>query len=251
VPSFSNFGEQQIVARYVGHISPQHRYCVDIGAADGATSSNSYSLFRSGWSGLAVEADGDRFGRLAERYANLSLVKLVRSRATPDNVTAILTAAEAPREFGFLSLDIDSYDHFVLEKILLEYRPSLICAEINEKIPPPVKFSVKWDPGHSWSHDHFYGQSISMLEELAIRNNYALVELEYNNAFLVPRELSNVPSVSAQDAYRKGYLDRSDRLKRLPWNKDMEPVLQLSPEAACDFIEARFASYRGKFICKL
>lgn len=250
-PRYSNFGEQEVAAKFLSQLSPHHRFCVDIGAADGATSSNSYALFQSGWSGLAVETDSDRFAKLAYRHAELPSVQLLRTKATPENILSILRAAGTPREFGFLSLDIDSYDYFVLEQILTEFCPSLICAEINEKIPPPVKFSVKWDPNHAWSHDHFYGQSISMLEGLAIKNDYSLVGLEYNNAFLIPSSLSTVPAVSAKEAYRTGYFERADRRTRLPWNKDMEVVLGLSPEGARDFVEEHFSAYRGKFVCEI
>ena len=49
---------------------------------------------------------------------------------------------------------------------LSDYRPRLICSEINEKIPPPIKFTVKYSPNHYWQGDHFYGQSISQLYKL-------------------------------------------------------------------------------------
>ena len=42
------------------------------------------------------------------------------------------------------------------EEWLTRYRPELICAEVNEKIPPPLKFSVRWDPNYRWSNDHFW-----------------------------------------------------------------------------------------------
>ncbi|MDB5106926.1 MAG: hypothetical protein JWP91_4615 [Fibrobacteres bacterium] len=246
--SFSNFGEDAIIQDLLSKIQLRHRFAVDIGAGDGETMSNSFSLFKSGWSGLAAEWDGTRFSRLAYRYASFPGARLVRTRITPDNVLNLLAACEAPREFGFLNLDIDSYDHYVLEKLLGAYRPSLICAEINEKIPPPLKFTVKWNPDHAWAQDHFFGQSLSMLEDLAKRQSYALVGLEYNNAFLVPRELNPVPIMSAAEAYRKGYSSRPDRLQRLPWNKDMEPLLNMTPDEAMAFLNEKFKTYSGRYV---
>jgi hypothetical protein len=247
-PSHSNFGEDAIIGELLGKISIRHRFAVDIGAGDGEAMSNSYGLFRSGWDGLAAEWDGAKFAKLAYRYAGFPGARLARARVTPANVVGLLAAAETPREFGFLNLDIDSFDHFVLERLLSEYRPSLICAEINEKIPPPLKFAVKWDPGHRWAQDHFFGQSLSMLEDLAKSNGYALVALEYNNAFLIARELNPVPIVSAQEAYRAGYSARADRLQRLPWNRDMEPLLTMDAEAARAFVREKFAAYEGMYV---
>jgi hypothetical protein len=245
---YSNFGEDDIIRNLLGKIALRHRFAVDIGAGDGETMSNSYALFASGWEGLAAEWDGPKFARLAYRYAGFPGARLARVRVTPENVLGLLAAAEAPREFGFLNLDIDSFDYFVLERLLSAYRPSLICAEINEKIPPPLKFSVKWDPAHHWAQDHFFGQSLSMLEELGKAHDYALVGLEYNNAFLIPRELNPVPTLPAAEAYRAGYASRPDRLQRLPWNRDMEPLLSMDAEAAKAFVRGKFSPYEGKYL---
>lgn len=246
--AYSNFGEDAIIADLLGKIAPRHRYAVDIGAGDGETMSNSYALFRAGWEGLAAEWDGAKFAKLAYRYAALPKARLARARVTPENVLGLLAAAEAPREFGFLNLDIDSFDHFVLERLLSAYRPALICAEINEKIPPPLRFSVKWDPDHHWAQDHFFGQSLSMLEEQGIRHGYALAGLEYNNAFLVPRGSSAAAPLTAAEAYHAGYLSRPDRLERLPWNADMEPLHAMDAEAARAFVREKFAAYAGKYV---
>jgi hypothetical protein len=245
---YSNFGEDGIIRDLLGKIAVRHRFAVDIGAGDGETMSNSYALFAAGWEGLAAEWDGGKFARLAYRYAGFPGARLARARVTPENVLGLLAAAEAPREFGFLNLDIDSFDHFVLERLLTAYRPSLICAEINEKIPPPLRFSVKWDPAHHWAQDHFFGQSLSMLDELGKRQGYVLAGLEYNNAFLVPRELSPSPALSVAEAYRAGYAERPDRLARLPWNRDMEPLLKMDAEAAKAFVREKFSAYEGKYV---
>jgi hypothetical protein len=245
---YSNFNEDALIRDLLGKIRPPVRFCVDIGAGDGETMSNSYSLFKSGWHGAAAEWDGARFARLAYRYSAFPGARLVRARITPDNVLGFLAACEAPREFGFLNLDIDGYDHFVLAKLLSAHRPALICAEINEKIPPPLRFTVKWDPDHAWTQDHFFGQSLSMLEELGKREGYDLAGLEYNNAFLVARELNPGTVLTAAEAYRSGYADRPDRLQRLPWNKDMEPLLTLPAAEAAAFVREKFKGYAGKYV---
>ncbi|HCF29514.1 MAG TPA: hypothetical protein DEV81_20445 [Cyanobacteria bacterium UBA11049] len=93
----------------------------------------------NGWSGLAIEYNSEDFAELAEEYKDFSGVNLSRCMVTPDTVVPLLTSNRVPREFGVLSLDIDSYDRDVLAQILNSYRPSLICVEINEKIPPTAK----------------------------------------------------------------------------------------------------------------
>ena len=240
--------EEAIIQELLGKIRVPNRFAVDIGAGDGEYMSNSYKVFSSGWPGVAVEWNGRQFSKLAFRYGALSDVCLLRARITPDNVLHLLAACETPKEFGFLSLDIDSYDYFILEKVLSAYRPSLICTEINEKIPPPVRFSAKFQPAGDWSKDHFYGQSLAMVEGLAKQNNYDLVRLEYNNAFLIPRELNTVGAIPAAEAWRKGYVDRPDRVDRFPWNKNMEPLVTMSAPDCIAFLRDKYKAYDGNFI---
>lgn len=244
-PSYSNTGEEEIVARLLSDCSPR-RFCVDIAASDGRTMSNTLALYQRRWAGLAVEMDGLSFKALAARHARFPDSSLFRGRVTPDNVLDLLRAASVPADFGFLSLDIDGYDFYILDRMLSEYRPTLICAEINEKIPPPLRFTVKYRPDYVPDGSHFYGQSICQLAVLCERHEYAIVQLEYNNTFLMPSDLAPV-SLTPTEAYRIGYQDRPDRQSRFPWNADMESVLRMSPGAAVDFLNNQFERYRGSY----
>ncbi len=243
--------EQAVVQRQLDVLGRIRRYCVDIGAGDGEADSNSLFLFQQGWEGLSVECDPERFARMAYRYRQFQDVALSRSRATPDAVVSLLAGHEVPRLFGFLSLDIDGYDHEVLRAILNRFRPSLICAKINEKIPPPVRFSVRFDPDYRWSGDPFYGQSLCMLESLAREKGYRLIALDYNKVFLLPDEMAGPPAVPAADLYFKGYLSKTDRLDRLPGNREWEYLRELSPEDMVVELKRFFAPYTGRFICEV
>jgi hypothetical protein len=135
----------------------------------------------------------------------------------------------------------------VLDAVLGSFRPRVVVAEINEKIPPPVRFRVGYDPDFSLQH-HFFGYSIASLEELCARHDYALLALEYNNAFVAPRELlGGLDALDAETAYRRGYLERPDRRERFPRNQDMEALHALSPADSVAFIENFFARHEGKY----
>ncbi len=242
----SNLQEDAIIARLLAReeIVP---FCVDIAASDGVTMSNTLGLFKKGWSGLSAEMDGAKFRSLASLHSAIQESLLFRGRIRPETIRDLLRAAETPRAFGFLSLDIDGYDYFVLEALLYEYRPTLICCEINETIPPPLRFTVDYDPTFSFSgRGHFFGQSICQLELLCERFHYVFVELDYNNAFLVPAEMA-VESVSAAEAYAVGYVNRPDRTSRMPWNEDMEPLLRMDIDEALAFVRSLFAAHEGRY----
>ena len=248
---FSHFDEQIIAKKYLDSLNIKDKYCVDIAAMDGVTMSNTFALYKEGWGGLAVEFDSENFSHLSYIYKDFKNVNLAKCMVTPLNVLSLLAAHEVPKEFGFLNLDIDGYDYFVLEQILLKYRPRLICTEINEKIPPPIKFTINWDPNYVWATDHFYGQSISQLHLLCLKHNYAIVELLYNNAFLIPLECKPKSMFSPQEAYRLGYLEKADRKKKFSYNANMEEVLRMKPEDALRFIETFFAKYKGRYVASI
>lgn len=245
---FSNFDEERIIGGLVDDLLAHGgaRTAVDIGAGDGIKGSNTYALFRRGWRGLGVEGDPGRAGRLAHAYRELPGVAACHARVTPSNVVGLLESHGVERDFGLLSLDIDSYDYWVLDRLLERFRPRLVVTEINEKIPPPIKFVVKFDPDFRLQH-HFFGYSIASLEDLCARHRYALVALEYNNAFLAPREVPGVRPLDAAEAYRRGYLERADRRERFHRNLDMEALHTLSPAAGVEFIRHFFARHEGKY----
>jgi hypothetical protein len=245
---FSFANEELIVGNLLEKVQLRHKFVVDIGAGDGQFMSNSYNLFKSEWKGAAFELSGTQFASLAYRYAGFPNAQLLRVCVTPGNVNQLLTACDVPRDFGFLSLDIDSYDYFVLKTILSAYRPSVICSEINEKIPPPLRFAAQWHDGIMWGQDFCYGQSLSMLEELGQEHGYDLVDLEFNNAFLVPHEMNPFPRLSAAEAWRKGYVNRPDRLERLPWNRSMDPLINMGTNEAKEFLREKFKQYDGHYI---
>lgn len=247
---YSFLDEQTVIQKYLTDLKNADRFCVDIAASDGVTMSNTLFLYKQGYSGIAVEYDARKFAALARRYQRFSDVQLVRTRVTPENIVALLDACYAPRQFDFLNFDIDSYDHFVLRSMLAKYRPKLLCVEINEKIPPPLSFTVSYDPQHFWREDHFYGQSIVRCYELCKKYRYEIVELHYNNLFLMPRELNPHPALDPEKAYDAGYRNKPDRRQRFPWNADMEPLLQMPKAEAIQFLREKFAKYAGKFELK-
>jgi hypothetical protein len=249
---YSYTGEDELIAAILDRLGSPERFAIDIAAGDGMHMSNTLKLFEQGWSGLAVEWDGRQFSRLAERYRAFPDVRLARCKVQPAMIRHLLKGYSVPQRPGVLSLDIDSYDHAVLQSLWDEFRPSIVCAEINEKIPPPVRFTVLFDPAHVWATDHFYGQSLAQLCQLARSYEYVLVALEFNNAFLVPAELAahaGIAAVTAEEAYRRGYLDRPERHRLFPWNANLEYLHGLPPDRVAQEIRAFFGEYAGKFVC--
>jgi hypothetical protein len=225
---------------------------VDIGAYDGVNHSHTRALVEKGWQGLMLEYEPFRFATLAELYRLFPQITLTRCKVTPHNVLSLLEAAEIPTQFDFLSLDIDSYDYFVLEQILSKHRPTVICTEINEVIPPPIRFAVKYNPHFELDlSQRFYGMSLAAVADLAKRHGYALMHMYYMDLFLIDLNFLEGEEEDLPGFYRQHFLDlpRPSYYHNYPF--DTEAVFKAEPEAALALIQAGYAAFEGQFLCSL
>jgi hypothetical protein len=213
--SYSQFDK-----KIVSYLTEEDVDFVDIGASDGVSESNTFLLAKQRAKGVSIEADAHKFNNMLQSYNGLD-VTCLNLRITPENVENILLSTKIRKDFSFLSLDIDGYDFFVLDKLLSTFRPKLICAEINEKIPYPIKFSVLFSQSYSWKGDHFYGFSVAKAEEICKKHNYKLIDIDYHNIFLAPAE-SPLIEVDFQNAYETGYVKAKNRKEIFFYNSNVD-----------------------------
>lgn len=221
---------------------------VDIGAYDGVNYSHTRALVEEGWQGLMLEYEPFRFASLAELYRLFPQITLTRSKVTPQNVLALLESAEIPSHFDFLSLDIDSYDYFVLEKILSKHHPTVICTEINEVIPPPIRFAVKYHPKFELDlAQRFYGMSLAAVADLAQRHGYALMQMYYMDLFLIDLDYLEGEPEDLTAFYRQNFLDlpRPGYYHDYPF--DTEAVFKADPAEALKLIQAGYQAFDGQY----
>jgi len=214
-------------------------------AVDIGCSNNSYTFWILDCKRICIDYDKAKTDSLPRENNTI----ILNERITPSNVNDILTSNGVPKQFKFLNLDIDGYDIFVLDSLLSYFSPYLICSEINEKIPPPIKFSVLFDENYRWAVDHFFGYSISYLEDILDKYGYDLVKLEYNNVFLIKTELNKFEKMSINDAYNNGYILRPDRSRIFYYNQDVQFLIDNHPvDKKIEFIDRYFKKYDGKYV---
>ena len=100
------------------------------------------------------------------------------------------------RDVDYLSVDIDSFDLWVLRAILAAYRPRLITIEYNSNIPryplafpDPKLMDVPKGERH-WGGNCYMGSSALALQMVAWAHNYSVVDVEPGlDLFLVPAEV--------------------------------------------------------------
>lgn len=224
-------------------------YYVDIGASDGWSSSSTYPFAKSKrFSGLSVELDDKKFKKMKFIYKKFNNTHLSNSKVTPENVVNLLKEFKVPQNFDVLNLDIDSYDLFVIKKLLNSYQPKIVSMEINEKIPPPIYFTVTYDENHFWKADHFFGCSIQAAYDELRKFDYKLYTLVYNNAIFIPNDSTvNIPNLSVSEIYKEGYVEKTDRKEKFSYNNDVDVLLDMNQEEALDFLNDLFKNYKGKY----
>ena len=215
------------------------KFFVDIGASCHTTASESEILLEKGWRGLMFECDPNKYPIQHQKMIGKEATVLP-IKVTPDNILNILQDNNVPDGF-YLTLDIDGYDYFVLDKILSTYKPQLIISEINEKIPANIKFTVKYTEGYFWDGSHYYGYSLLMLNDLLKKYGYKINSLDWNNVILVP----GVQEEKIEDVYNNGYLNREGRSEKFSYNLDFESVYNMNKEKQLEFIINKFKSNSG------
>jgi hypothetical protein len=161
---------------------------------------------------------------------------------------------EVPEKFTLLNLDIDSYDLYIINELLsAKFRPSIISMEINEKFPPPIYFTVTYDPSHFWQGDHFFGCSLTAAADTVKKHGYILESLQFNNAVFVRQDVANgtCTDLDVDSAYNSGYRNRPRRREIFPWNSSVDFLLETTASDALDFIDELFREYNGKYLLSL
>ena len=243
-------GEAKKLLEICTELNISNGYYVDIGASDGWTSSSTFPFARSkNFSGLSVELDDKKFKKMQYIYKNFQNAHLSKTKVTPLNILDLLNEFDVPQNFDILNLDIDSYDLFVIKKLLESFRPKIISMEINEKIPPPIYFTVTYDENHFWKGDHFFGCSLQAAYEEVSKFDYKLYTVIYNNAIFIPKEMNlEFQNLTVAEFYKDGYMNKSDRKEKFSYNSDVDVLLDMKQEDAIIFLNNLFKDYQGIFI---
>jgi hypothetical protein len=178
--TYSQFGEDGMIAEVFRRMPPLTRVSVEFGAWDGFHLANTARLFvEEHWRAFLIEGDPERFELLKRNVAEFDCVCVndwVRPNG-PHSLERILVANGLAVQPDILSIDIDGDDYLILEG-LERLRPRLILCEYNPTIPPQLDLHAPLGTS--------FGSSASAIIRVAVDLGYRLIGLTDTNCFFVP-----------------------------------------------------------------
>ena len=168
VQTFSQSGEDGIIAEIFRRIGEGDRQFIEIGVGDGLEN-NTAALLVRGWSGCWLECDARSVRKIRRRFSSLlqaRSLKVARCRVTAQTVDSLLQKLGAPVRPDLLSIDIDGHDYWVWESIR-SLRPRVVVIEYNASFPPPTRWVMAPSRRHRWRGTTYRGASLASLVELA------------------------------------------------------------------------------------
>jgi len=184
---FSQSDEDGIILEILRRINLPIGVCVEVGCGNGLEN-NTLNLLVRGWRSVWVDA-----GALAiDPKCNPDLLSFQQAFVTAENVVTItrrgLSELHATH-VDLLSIDVDGNDGYLADALLASgLEPSVVTIEMNEVIPPPIRFAQKYDPNYAWDRTKNSGWSLQSLADIVAKYGYICVGCNLHtgvNAFFV------------------------------------------------------------------
>lgn len=186
---YSQNGEDGIVQEVLTRLGVIDRdgpkWCVEFGAWDGVHLSNTCNLIRNhGFKAVLIEADTPRFKELCANFPQEDVAKINQLVALTgkDRLDTILERTDIPKDFDFLSIDIDGCDYHIW-KSLEAFKPKFLVIEFNPTIPVDVPYIQAPD------FDVQQGSGVKAMDDLARTKGYTTICVLGGNLFAVRDDL--------------------------------------------------------------
>lgn len=204
---YSQVDEDGIIQNILGRIPNHSRTFIEIGCGTGVEN-NTHFLALLGYDGCWIDGSAANIAQIKRQLGRLQFdsLNIINAFVNRDNIGALIDDCMkfiGSESLGFLSLDIDGNDLYVLGEIMKISNPEVVCVEYNAKFPPPVAISIAYSEGVQWAGDDYHGASLSAFCELL--SDYVLVCCNASgaNAFFVRKDkASGFSGYSISDIYQ-------------------------------------------------
>lgn len=212
---YSQNGEDGILLFLFSKIGVVHHTFVEFGVSDGRECNSANLALNFGWHGVLIEGSPKLAARAQEFYKAQLVgpqshrVTIVNDFVRPNNINDLLRAHHMIGEIDLLSVDIDSHDYWVWEKIDV-VQPRIVVAEVNGSFGAREAVTIPYDESFdrfaAEPHGFYYGMSVAAAEKLGKQKGYTLVGCDMSgvNAFFVRNDLlsaTGLPALTTAQAF--------------------------------------------------
>lgn len=186
---YSQKGEELIIKNIFNQLNINNGFCIEFGAYDGVTVSNTKLLRNNGWNSLLI--DCDYFSPEVEVY-----------RLNCDNVNNYFLSKNVPKDFDLLSVDIDGIDIYIIDKILNLFSPKVIITEFNRYFEKGISKAVLNDENFSWEGGTvYYGASYSAFEKMFLKHRYNIGIVQEQNIYAFREDIALLSKQTNYDVF--------------------------------------------------
>jgi hypothetical protein len=151
------------------HIGVTNKKYVEFGFSnndmEGGTGPNTRLLSAQGWSGVLLD------GSHENPAINLSKLWIL-----PETIVAELRKRGVENGTDYISIDMDSSDCFVMERVACELQPRVMTVEYNSNYPFEATIA-NVGKDYMWKDDRFYGCGIGVHGLIAEKCGYTIVDV--------------------------------------------------------------------------
>ncbi|TPX52773.1 hypothetical protein SeMB42_g01177 [Synchytrium endobioticum] len=223
---FSQNGEDGILHYVFSNIGHGDRYYVEFGSSNASECNTRLLYENNGWDGILMDGNGISPDK---RVVHNHMI-------TPKNIVELFQQYSVPKKFSLLSVDIDSYDYWVLKAILeAGYRPRVLLMEINRNFEMDEAYTV--NQSTYWDLHSLFGFSPKAARDICDKHGYHMVHLDRNviNAVCINRA-----TLSEVIQERTGYVVHPEELKKWlpPWGYVYKRSYAIHVDSYATFREA-------------
>jgi hypothetical protein len=204
---YSQNGEDGILAFLFSKLSEPNCKFIEIGCSDGLEN-NSRNLIELGLNGTCVDISWKKlikYRSILTKSGHYEKIGLKCMRVTFRNAHEILRWHGLTPDI--FSLDIDSYDYFIIDKLLRSgFRPSIVCLEVNSFMgddPVTVDYSTNFSRyGYQPDYGLYFGASPAAFRLLLKRYGYLSLGMDSsgtNMFFVMPDRLVDPQELVIED----------------------------------------------------
>lgn len=191
---YSQNGEDGIIRELLKRLNIKGGWVCEFGSWDGKHLSNTFLLIKSGFKGVFIEGDKEKYKDLEKTVKEFPEIIPINSFVshidTKNSLDNLLNSTEIPKDFDVLSIDIDSYDYQIW-KSLENYNPKIVIVEINSSVHTT-------NTRHIHEAGKYEGTGFRPMFDLGCEKGYKFV-LHTGNMIFVREDLFDKIGISYED----------------------------------------------------